>query len=155
MPPSSPRPVLRREQPSQRSQVCVSTERMPRAQARLRRGAGASRGLRRGRRADGRGAHGADDPRRQRAVVVEHVRDALGKGARLLLGGDDLDSEGNFLQPVVLADVRPDMRIMQEETFGPVACVSSYDDVDDAIACANDHVYALGAVVFGQDLDEA
>jgi acyl-CoA reductase-like NAD-dependent aldehyde dehydrogenase len=47
------------------------------------------------------------------------------------------------------------MRIMQEETFGPVACVSTYDDVGEAITAANDHPYALGAVVFGEDLDQA
>ncbi|MFW2368301.1 MAG: aldehyde dehydrogenase family protein, partial [Desulforhopalus sp.] len=48
-----------------------------------------------------------------------------------------------------LADMTPDMRIEQEETFGPVVCISSFSNIDEAIERANDSSYGLGAVVFG------
>jgi len=51
--------------------------------------------------------------------------------------------------PTVLADITPDMRIEQEETFGPVVCISSYEYIQEAIERANNTNYGLGAVVFG------
>jgi len=92
---------------------------------------------------------------RQRAHVVGQVRDAIAGGAKPLLGADGLDGDGTFLAPVVLSDVDPDLDIMVRETFGPVACVTSFSDDDEAVALANRGVYGLGAVVFGGDLDRA
>jgi len=54
-----------------------------------------------------------------------------------------------FIMPTVLADITPDMRIEQEETFGPVVCISSYEYIQEAIERANNTNYGLGAVVFG------
>lgn len=84
---------------------------------------------------------------RQKALVLDQVRDALADGAKLVFG--DLDADGCFLGPLVLTDVHHGMRIMREETFGPVAAIQAYDTVDEAIERANDTPYGLGAIVFG------
>ncbi|MCA9283835.1 MAG: aldehyde dehydrogenase [Phycisphaerales bacterium] len=90
---------------------------------------------------------------RQRQHVVDQVADAVRRGARVLAGGEA--PSGNFVAPTVLVGVTPDMPIMQEETFGPVACIARFQDVDEAVRCANDSPYGLGAAVFGRDEDRA
>ncbi|MFZ0487129.1 MAG: NAD-dependent succinate-semialdehyde dehydrogenase [Arenicellales bacterium] len=82
----------------------------------------------------------------------EHIEDALSKGARLLSGGGRSERGGLFFQPTVLADVTPDMAIYREETFGPVAGVTPFDDSDDIAALANDSEYGLASYVYGNDL---
>ncbi len=86
---------------------------------------------------------------RQLQVVESHITDAVAQGARLLAGGKRLPQLGeNFYQPAVLADVRPAMRIMREETFGPVLPVMSFDSDAEAIALANDSEFGLAASVW-------
>src|SRR5260370_9416605 len=86
---------------------------------------------------------------RQLQVVESHITDAVAQGARLLAGGKRLPQLGeNFYQPAVLADVRPAMRIMREETFGPVLPVMSFDSDAEAIPLANDSYFALAASVW-------
>lgn len=85
--------------------------------------------------------------RQQHARIMEHIQDAVEKNARVLLGS--LNNPPPYIQPTILADMTPDMRIEQEETFGPVVCISSYSTVEEAIARANNSDYGLGAVVFG------
>jgi acyl-CoA reductase-like NAD-dependent aldehyde dehydrogenase len=85
--------------------------------------------------------------KRQHGQVVSHIQDALDKNARLLLGPSDHPEF--YIQPTVLADMTPDMLVEQEETFGPVVCISSFDDIEQAIERANSTTYGLGAVVFG------
>lgn len=84
--------------------------------------------------------------------VDGQVRDAIAKGARLCLGGGVHDAGPLFYQPTVLADVTPEMLIMQEETFGPVAAVSPFFDEDDVVRQANATEYGLAAYVFTRDL---
>jgi succinate-semialdehyde dehydrogenase/glutarate-semialdehyde dehydrogenase len=84
---------------------------------------------------------------KQHARIVEHIKDAAEKNSRILLGGED--HPAHYIRPTVIADMTPDMRIEQEETFGPVVCIGSYSDIEEAIARANDTTYGLGAVVFG------
>ncbi len=95
--------------------------------------------------------------RRQKDHVLGQVRDAVESGARALLGAEQLDDgpDGNFLGPIVLADVDPGLAIMEQETFGPVACVTTFGDDDEAVALANRGVFGLGAVVFGDDEERA
>ena len=95
--------------------------------------------------------------RGQRDHVLAQVRDALGRGVRPLLGAEQAENPpaGNFLAPIILADVGPDLDIMNTETFGPVACVATFATDDEAVASANRGIYGLGAVVFGGDLDRA
>ena len=84
---------------------------------------------------------------RQHAKIIEHIKDAVEKKIRLLLGSTD--NPQHYIHPTVLADMTPDMCIEQEETFGPVVCISSYLNIEDAINRANKSTYGLGAVVFG------
>jgi acyl-CoA reductase-like NAD-dependent aldehyde dehydrogenase len=86
---------------------------------------------------------------RQRSHVIKQIDDALSNGAQLLCGGTD--HPAYYVKPTVLTNVSDDMDIMQAETFGPVACISYFTDIDDAIQRANNSVYALGAAVFGAD----
>jgi len=80
------------------------------------------------------------------------IDDALMKGARLVAGGRQ---QGAYLDATILDGVSPDMRIYYEETFGPVASVVRYSDVDEAVSIANDTEYGLAASVFGRDVARA
>jgi succinate-semialdehyde dehydrogenase/glutarate-semialdehyde dehydrogenase len=82
---------------------------------------------------------------RQRALVDEHVKDALAKGAKALTGGQRPDGPGFFYPPTVLTGVDHTMKIMREETFGPVLPIVPVKDLDEAIRLANDSDYGLTA----------
>jgi acyl-CoA reductase-like NAD-dependent aldehyde dehydrogenase len=89
---------------------------------------------------------------RQVRIVESHVEDAKARGARVLAGGSRLPVLGvNFYAPTVLADVTQDMRIMREETFGPVLPVMACSDDDEAVRLANDSEYGLAASVWTRD----
>lgn len=83
----------------------------------------------------------------QRDHVLRQIDRSVAMGARVVHGGSG--HHGNFVMPTVLVDVRPDMPIAQDETFGPVACVTAVDGDEEAVRLANDTPYGLGAVVFG------
>ena len=86
---------------------------------------------------------------RQLRIVESQVIDAVSSGARVLAGGTRLQSLGpNFYAPTVLVDVRHDMRIMREETFGPVLPIMAFENDDEAVRLANDSDYGLGASVW-------
>ena len=91
-------------------------------------------------------------------IVKEHVNDALTRGAKLLTGlpPDKWDlSKGLFIPLMVLVDVTPEMKIMQEETFGPVLPVMPFEDIDEAVRLANDTSFGLNASVWSSDLKKA
>ncbi|HSB86637.1 MAG TPA: 5-carboxymethyl-2-hydroxymuconate semialdehyde dehydrogenase [Ilumatobacteraceae bacterium] len=86
--------------------------------------------------------------------VMSYVESGIAEGARLVAGGrrpDHLET-GNYLSATVFADVRPEMRIFQEEIFGPVVCVTPFDDEDEAVRLANDTRYGLAAYIWTNDL---
>ena len=85
------------------------------------------------------------------AKQVEHVRDAIQKGARVLTGGERHSAGALFYQPTVLCDVPPDALIMREETFGPVAAVTPFDSEEEVLGRANDTEYGLVAYLHTQD----
>lgn len=85
----------------------------------------------------------------QKAHVAGQIKDAVGRGARVVAGNQARD--GAFISPTVLDAVTHGMDIMTTETFGPVACVMAVDSTDEAIGLANDSEYGLGAVVFGEE----
>ena len=93
----------------------------------------------------------------QRDGVRALIRAGVAEGARATLGGDvDPPFEiGSFVAPTVFADVMPDMRIAQEEVFGPVVTILRARDVDHAVAIANSTRFGLGGIVFGADEDAA
>lgn len=89
---------------------------------------------------------------RQLRTVEAHVNDAVQRGARLLAGGRRLSELGpNFYGPTLLADVTPDMRVIQEETFGPVLPVAAFDTEGEAIEFANNSEFGLAASVWTKD----
>jgi len=92
-----------------------------------------------------------------RAKVIRLVEDAKSKGATVILGGKIPDSEpvGWFYEPTILTGCTPEMAIMQEECFGPVAAVARVADFDEAIERANNSPFGLGASVFTTSLEEA
>ena len=91
----------------------------------------------------------------QRSKVAELVDDAIGKGAKAVVGGHGVDGAGYFFEPTVLGAVPGDARVLREEIFGPVAPVASFSSEDEAIAAANDTEYGLVAYVFTRDLKRA
>jgi acyl-CoA reductase-like NAD-dependent aldehyde dehydrogenase len=89
---------------------------------------------------------------RQLRIVEAHVEDAVARGARVLTGGSRVQELGeNFYSPTVLADATHEMRIMREETFGPVLPVMAFDSDDEAVRLANDSEYGLAASVWTRD----
>ena len=91
----------------------------------------------------------------QRSKVSELVEDAVGRGAKALVGGHARDGAGYFYDPTVLTEVPDDARLLSEEIFGPVAPVKGFADEDEAIAAANDTEFGLVAYVFTSDLKRA
>ncbi|KAI3595479.1 Succinate-semialdehyde dehydrogenase (NAD(P)+) [Cupriavidus necator H850] len=86
------------------------------------------------------------------AKVEEHIADALGKGARLLQGGQRHALGHSFFQPTVLADVGPGMLVAREETFGPLAPLFRFETEDDVVAMANDTEFGLASYFYARDL---
>jgi betaine-aldehyde dehydrogenase len=104
---------------------------------------------------------GADDARNpmdvgsmtspnQSAIVEDHVNDALASGARATTGGKRVDGPGDYFEPTVLVDVDHSMKVMRDETFGPVVGVMKVSDSEEALRLANDTRYGLSGSVFGE-----
>jgi succinate-semialdehyde dehydrogenase/glutarate-semialdehyde dehydrogenase len=86
------------------------------------------------------------------AKVEEHIADALSKGATLVVGGKPDERGGRFFQPTVLRDIDQGMAVAREETFGPLAPVFRFSDVDEVIEMANDTIFGLAAYFYARDL---
>jgi len=85
----------------------------------------------------------------QTGIVEGQVNEAIEHGARALIGGRRVDGPGDFYEPTVLVDVDHSMRLMRDETFGPVVAVMKVSDTEEAVRLANDTRYGLSATVFG------
>lgn len=92
---------------------------------------------------------------RQADIVREHIEDAVARGARLELGGRIIERGGRWCEATVLSRVDHGMRVMREETFGPVIPVMAFDTLEEAIALANDSDYGLSANVFAGSESQA
>jgi len=90
--------------------------------------------------------------KKQCAFLDSHVKDAVAKGAKLLMGGT---SEGSFYQPTVLANVTDDMVVFREESFGPLVSVIKVQDSEEALKVANDTCYGLSSALITNDLQKA
>lgn len=92
----------------------------------------------------------------QNRTILSYIAKGQEEGATLISGGGILEiSGGQYIEPTVFTDVTMDMAIASEEIFGPVLCVMPFDDVDDAIAIANDTEYGLAASVWSKNIDKA
>ncbi len=89
-------------------------------------------------------------------IVKRHVKDALDRGAKLMTGDHpDTWQKGSLkLRPIILTDVKQDMMVMQEETFGPVLPIMPFDTVEQAVALANDSRFGLNSSVWTKDLSK-
>jgi succinate-semialdehyde dehydrogenase/glutarate-semialdehyde dehydrogenase len=117
-------------------------QRMARRMATLKVGRGTEPGIDIGPLIDGR----------QRAIVEELVRDALGAGATLLTGGERVEGPGYFFAPTVLAEVPAHARLLREEIFGPVAPIATFSTEEQAVSAANATEYGLVAYLYTRDL---
>jgi succinate-semialdehyde dehydrogenase/glutarate-semialdehyde dehydrogenase len=84
--------------------------------------------------------------------VREHIEDATSKGAMVFYGGNNTDLGPLFFEPTVITGVTPDMKVSVEETFGPLAPLFRFKDVDEVIALANDTIFGLASYFYARDL---
>ena len=86
---------------------------------------------------------------------MEYINSGKKDGATVHLGGERHGNEGYWIQPTIFTDTRPDMRIVQEEIFGPVGVIIKFKSEEDALKQANDTLYGLAAAVFTKDITKA
>ena len=83
---------------------------------------------------------------------MSYINSGKEQGAKVHLGGERHGTEGYWIQPTIFTDTRPDMRIVQEEIFGPVCVIIKFEDEDDVLRQANDTLYGLAAALFTKDI---
>ena len=90
--------------------------------------------------------------REQQQRVLAYVQSGVDQGASVLVGGKALDHPGFYVQPTVLANISHDMKVVQEEIFGPVLVAAAFDDVEEVLVRANDTRYGLGASIWTENI---
>jgi len=93
--------------------------------------------------------------KKQADKILEYVKIGVEEGARIAVGGKRHSAGEAFVEPTLLVDVRNDMRVAQEEIFGPVGVVIKFKDQDELVHMANDSLYGLGGAVFTRDIAKA
>jgi succinate-semialdehyde dehydrogenase / glutarate-semialdehyde dehydrogenase len=94
--------------------------------------------------------------KRQLDLLESQVKDAIGKGSKVIIGGKSpLELRGAFYEPTILTNITKDMRVWTEEVFGPVLPVVSFKTEEEAIELANDTPYGLGSRVYSKDIERA
>lgn len=93
---------------------------------------------------------------RQLVLLESQVKDAVSKGAKIITGGRSLENaSGAYYLPTILTNINRDMRVWNEEVFGPVLPVISFETEEEAVDLANDTVYGLGSIIFTNDAERA
>jgi acyl-CoA reductase-like NAD-dependent aldehyde dehydrogenase len=90
----------------------------------------------------------------QRATIYEQVQEASSKGAKILLGGKPIKGKGFFFEPTVISEANHDMRVLNEEVFGPVAPIVVVENEEAAINEANNSDFGLGASIWTNNIDK-
>uniref|UniRef100_A0A0K0DTP4 Aldedh domain-containing protein n=1 Tax=Strongyloides stercoralis TaxID=6248 RepID=A0A0K0DTP4_STRER len=99
--------------------------------------------------------HGPQIDTNQVDTVLKYIESGKNEGARLVTGGSRVNREGCFVEPTIFADVTNNMKIAQEEIFGPVLSVFKFEDEKDLVAKANDTIYGLAAGVMTNNINRA
>ena len=90
--------------------------------------------------------------REQQDRVLEYIKSGKAQGASVAVGGEAPSASGYYVKPTVLVNVKPDMKVVREEIFGPVLVAQRFEELDEIAAAANDTSYGLGASVWSNDI---
>jgi acyl-CoA reductase-like NAD-dependent aldehyde dehydrogenase len=90
----------------------------------------------------------------QEKINIDHVKDAKEKGAKIEVGGHTIGNKGYFFEPTIITNVGHNMKIMKDETFGPIVPIMEVNSIDEAIKLSNDTIYGLTGSVWTKDIEK-